>query len=107
MELNDYPHFDLVEDRLCSTSQHCPRFPRVLYNALIRLGYDRDTPVYRCRLSTACGMDHCEVTLMIPFDPMEPWSGSIIGSQLDTGVKLMAHIALTSLCEDRLAALQH
>jgi hypothetical protein len=35
---------------------------------------------------------------------MEPWSGSIIGSQLDTCVKLIAHITLTSLCEDRLAA---
>jgi hypothetical protein len=41
---------------------------------------------------------------MIPFDPTEPWSGSIIGSEPDTGVELMAHISLTSLCEDRLAA---
>jgi hypothetical protein len=30
--------------------------------------------------------------------------GSIIGSDLDTGVELMAYIARTSLCEDRLAA---
>jgi hypothetical protein len=37
--------------------QHCPGFPRVLYDALIRLGYDRDAPIYRCRLSTAHGMD--------------------------------------------------
>jgi hypothetical protein len=49
MELNDYPHFDLTEDgTLCSTGQHCPGFPRVLYDALIRLGYDGDAPVYRC-----------------------------------------------------------
>jgi hypothetical protein len=41
---------------------------------------------------------------MTPFDPTEPWSGSIIGSKPDTSVELMAHIALTSLCEDRLAA---
>jgi hypothetical protein len=41
---------------------------------------------------------------MIPFDPMEPWSGSVIGSELGTNIELMAHIALTSLCEDRLAA---
>jgi hypothetical protein len=41
---------------------------------------------------------------MIPFDPTEPWSGSVIGTELDTGVELMAHMALTSLCEDRLAA---
>jgi hypothetical protein len=42
--------------------------------------------------------------MMIPFDPTEPWSGSIIGSEPDTGVELMVHIALTSLCEDHLAA---
>jgi hypothetical protein len=42
--------------------------------------------------------------MMIPFDPMEPWSGSIIGSEPDIGVELMAHIALTSLCEDHLIA---
>jgi hypothetical protein len=41
---------------------------------------------------------------MIPFDPTEPWSGSIISSEPDIGVELMVHIALTSLCEDRLAA---
>jgi hypothetical protein len=87
IELNDYPHFYLTEDgRLCSTGQHCLGFPRVLYNALIHLGYNG------------------EVSMMIPFDHMEPWSGSIIGSQPDTNVEMMVHIALTSLCEDRLTA---
>jgi hypothetical protein len=52
----------------------------------------------------AHGMDQCEVSVMISFDPMEPWSGSVIGSEPNTGVELMAHIALTSLCEDRLTA---
>jgi hypothetical protein len=76
----------------------------VLYDALVHLGYDGDTLVYRCRLSTAHGMDQCKVSVTIPFDPTEPWSGSIIGSEPDTGVELMAHMALISLCEDRLAA---
>jgi hypothetical protein len=49
-------------------------------------------------------MDQCEVNVMIPFDPTEPRSGSVIGSEPDTGIELMAHMALTSLCEDRLAA---
>jgi hypothetical protein len=58
MEQNDYPHFDLAEDEtLCSMGQHCPGFPRVLYDALISLGYDGDTSVHRCRLSTAHGID--------------------------------------------------
>jgi hypothetical protein len=37
--------------------QHCPGFLRVLYDALVRLGYDRDAPVYHCRLPMAHGMD--------------------------------------------------
>jgi hypothetical protein len=105
MELNDYPHFYLAEDgRLCSTGQHYPGFLRVLYDALIRLGYDGDSPVYRYQMSMAHGLDRCEVSMMIPFDPTEPWSGSVIGSEPNTGVEMMAHIALTSLCEDCLIA---
>jgi hypothetical protein len=52
----------------------------------------------------AHGLDRCEVSVMIPFDPTEPWSRSVIGSGPDTGVEMMAYITLTSLCEDRLAA---
>jgi hypothetical protein len=41
MELNNYPHFNLTKDgTLGSTGQHCPGFLRVLYDALICLGYD-------------------------------------------------------------------
>jgi hypothetical protein len=36
--------------------------------------------------------------------PTELLSGSVIDSEPDTGVELMAHIALTSLCGDHLAA---
>jgi hypothetical protein len=105
MVLNDYPYFNLAKDgRLCFMGRHCPGFPRVLYNALIRLGYDGDAPVYHCRLSTGHGMDQCEVSLTIPFDPTEPWLGSTIDSESDTSVELMAHISLTPLCEDRLTA---
>jgi hypothetical protein len=46
MELNDYPHFDLTEDGILrSTGQHCLGFPRMLYDALICLGYDGDPQV--------------------------------------------------------------
>jgi hypothetical protein len=40
----------------------------------------------------------------VPFDPTEPLSGSVIDNEPDTGVEMMVHIALTSLCEDRLTA---
>jgi hypothetical protein len=42
--------------------------------------------------------------MMIPVDPMKPWSASVVNSEPDTGVEMMVHIALTSLCEDRLTA---
>jgi hypothetical protein len=105
MELNDYPHFYLVEDeRLCFTGLHYSGFPRVLYDALIRLGYDGVAPVYRCRLSRVHDLVGCEVSVIIPLDPMHPKPGSDVGSEPDTGVEIMAHIALTSMCEDCLAA---
>jgi hypothetical protein len=103
MELNDFAYFYLTKDgRPCSTCQHCPGFLQVLYDVPIRLGYDGDTPVYRCRLSMAHGLDRCKVSVTIPFNPTEPWSGSIISSEPNTSVEMMTHIALTSLCEDRL-----
>jgi hypothetical protein len=103
MELNNYPQFDISKDgRLCSTGQHCPGFPRVLYDTLIRLGYDGGAPVYRCRLFRVHDLERCEVNVTIPFDPTRLWSGSIIGNEPDTGIEMMAHIALNSLCEDSL-----
>jgi hypothetical protein len=81
-----------------------PGVPKSAIRRIHRLGYNGDAPVYRCQLSTTHGMDQCEVSVMIPFNPMEPWSGSVIGSVPDTGIELMAHIALTSLYEDHLAA---
>jgi hypothetical protein len=31
--------------------------------------------------------------------PTAPWTGAIIGSEIDDAVEKMAHMALTSLCE--------
>jgi hypothetical protein len=47
-------------------------------------------------------MDQCNLSVTIPFNPTEPWLGSIIGSEPDTGIEMMVHIALASLCEDRI-----
>jgi hypothetical protein len=52
----------------------------------------------------AHGVDVWEVSVTIPFDPMESWSGSVISNEPDTTVDMMAHSTLTSLCESRLAA---
>jgi hypothetical protein len=104
MNMDHYPHVTIsVVWSLCSTGQHRPGFPRVLYDALRQLGYDGDTPVYRGRLSMAHGHNKCEVNVMIPLNPMEPWMATVNGVELDETVEQTAQVALTSLCETRLA----
>jgi hypothetical protein len=105
MNMDDYPHFFLTEDgRLCLMGQHCPGFPRVLYDARLHLDYDREVPIYHCRLSMFDGLDICETSMMILLNLADPWMGTVIGSEPDTTVEQMAHITLTSLCESCLAA---
>jgi hypothetical protein len=105
MKMNDYPHVSIAEDgRFGSTCQYRLRFLRVLYDALLHLGYNRDISVYCYHMSMAHGLDKCEVSVTIPLNPMEPWMGTIIGSEQDDTVEQTAHIAITSFCESRLAA---
>jgi hypothetical protein len=49
--------------------QHRPGFPRVLWDALIRLDYDGDIPLYHCHPIKAHGLDMCEVRVLIPLVP--------------------------------------
>jgi hypothetical protein len=86
--MNDYPHVIIAEDgRWCSMGQHHPGFPRVLYDALLHLRYNRDVSVYRARMSMAHCMEQCEVSVTISLNPIEPWMASIIGIELDDTVE--------------------
>jgi hypothetical protein len=51
----------------------------------------------------AHGQDKCEVNVVIPLNPMEPWMATVIRVELDETVEQTAQVALTSLCESRLA----
>jgi hypothetical protein len=105
MNLDDNPHFFLAEDeRLCSTGEHCPGFPLVLYDTLLHLGYNREVLIYRCRLSMTNDLDICKTSITIPLDQEDPWARTIVGIETNTTIKQTAHIALTLLCESRLAA---
>jgi hypothetical protein len=87
MDMSDYPHISIAEDgRLCSMGQHRPGFPRVLYDALLHLGYNRDIPVYRACMSVAHSMEQCEVSVTIPLSPEEPWMATVINVELDDTV---------------------
>jgi hypothetical protein len=104
MNMDNYPHVTIAEDgSLCSTGQHRPGFPRVLYDALRQLGYNGDAPVYRGCISMAHGQDKCEVNVVIPLNLTESWMATVIGVELDETVEQMTQVALTSLCESRLA----
>jgi hypothetical protein len=50
------------------------------------------------------GLDICETNMMIPLNPTEPWTGTVVGSEHDTTVDQTAHVVLISLCESRLVA---
>jgi hypothetical protein len=83
MNMDNCTHVTITEDGcLCSTGQHRPRFPRVLYDALLHLGYNRDVPVYCGRMSVAHGQDRCEVSMMISLNPMDAWGVTVIGVKL-------------------------
>jgi hypothetical protein len=96
MNMDNYPHVTIAADgSLCSTGQHRPGIPRVLYDALRQLGYDGDAPVYRGRMSMAHGQDKCEVNVVIPLSPMEPWMATL---QASTGRTIMRqHLHSSSL----------
>jgi hypothetical protein len=102
--MDNYPHVIIAEDgSLCSTGQHRPGFPRVLYDALHQLGYNGDATVYHGRISMAHGQDKCKVSVEIPLNLMELWMATVIGVELDETVEQTAQVALTSLCENHLA----
>jgi hypothetical protein len=103
MDMSNYPCVTIAEvGRLCSTSQHHPGFPRVLYDTL-HLGYNGDVPVYRACMSMVHSMEQCEVSVTIPLSLEEPWMATIIGVELDNTVDQMAQVALASLCGSRFA----
>jgi hypothetical protein len=83
--------------------RHRPGFPRVLPCTLVRLGYDGSIPVYHCRSFQAHGLMCCVVRVEIPVNPMAPWTGAVVGGDWDDAVENMAHVALTAMCEQRLA----
>jgi hypothetical protein len=88
MNMNDYPHITIAEDgKWCSTGQHHLWFLRVLYDALLHLGYNGDVPVYRAHMSMAHSMEQCEVSVTIPLNPTEPWMTSIISIELDDTIE--------------------
>jgi hypothetical protein len=103
MNMDNYPHVTIAEDgSFYSMGQHRPRFPRMLYDALLHLGHDGDVPVYRGRMSKAHGQERCEVSVTLPLILTEPWEMIVVDVELDEMVEHASHVTLTALCEIRL-----
>jgi hypothetical protein len=99
MNVDNYPYVTIAEDgSLCSTGQHRPGFPRVLYDVLRQLGYNGDAPVYRGRMSMAHGQDKCEVNVVIPLNPTEPWMATVIRVELDETIEQTAQVTHSPPC---------
>jgi hypothetical protein len=103
LQMDDYAHCTLKEDcSLHTTGYHHPGFPRLLLDTLVRIGYDGPIPDYCCRPYQKHGLRCCEVQVEIPVNPEAPFTGTVIGGDLDKVVERMAHLALTTMCEQRL-----
>jgi hypothetical protein len=97
MDMNKYPDVTIAEDgRLCSTGQHRPGFPRMLYDTLLHLGYNGDMSVFRAHLSMLHSLEQSEVSMTIPINSEDPWMTTIISIELDDTVDHTAQVALAS-----------
>jgi hypothetical protein len=104
MNMDNYPHCTLGEDSwLRTTGRHRPGFPRVLLYALVRLSYDGSIPIYHSRLFQAHGLTCCELRMDIPINPTAPWTRVVIGGDMEDAIEKIAHVALTTMCEQHLA----
>jgi hypothetical protein len=55
--------------------------------------------MYRIRTYQAKGLTSCEVRVEIPMNAEAPWTGMVIGGNLDDTIEKMAHVVLTTVCE--------
>jgi hypothetical protein len=106
--MGDYSYCTFENGRLRMRSLHHHGFPLLLRNALVQIGYEDIAPEYYGRLYEEHGLHHCEVYVDILSHPVfpdgSPWSTWAIGADMDDAMEKAAHMALTALCSQNLAA---
>jgi hypothetical protein len=87
---------------------HHHDFPLLLWDALVQSGHGDRAPEYYGRPYEEHGLQRCEVYVDIPSHPVfpdrSPWSTWAIGGGMDDAMEKIAHMALTALCLQNLAA---
>jgi hypothetical protein len=81
----------------------------LLWDALVQTGYGDRAPEYYGRLYEEHGLQRYEVYVDMPSHPMfpnrSPWSTWAIGAYMDDAMEKAAHMALTTLWSQNLAAI--
>jgi hypothetical protein len=84
------------------------RLPSIAVGCLVQTGYRDRAPEYYGRLYEEHGLQRCEVYVDIPSHPVfpdrSPWSTWAIRADMDDDMEKAAHMTLTALCSQNLAA---
>jgi hypothetical protein len=95
-------------DHLRTRGLHCHGFPLLQWDALVQTGYGDKAPEYYGRFYEEHSLQRCEVYINIPSHPVFPygslWSTWAIGADMDDAMAKAAHMTLTTLCSQKLAA---
>jgi hypothetical protein len=106
--MRDYSYCTFENGRLRMRGLHCHSFPLLLWDALVQTGYGDRVPEYYGWHYEEHGLQRCEVYVNIPSHPVFPngssWSTWAIGANMDDAMEKAAHMALTALCSQNLAA---
>jgi hypothetical protein len=106
--MGDYSYCTFENDRLRTRGLHRHGFPLLLWDALVQTSYRDRSPEYYGRLYEQHGLQRYEIYVDIPSHLVFPdgslWSMWAIGGDMDDAMEKAAHMALTALCSQNLAA---
>jgi hypothetical protein len=105
--MGDYLYCTFENGRMRTRGLHRHGFPLLLWDALVQTSYGDRAPEYYGWLYDH-RLQHCGVYVDIPshhvFTDGGPWSTWAIGIDVDDAMEKAAHMALTVLCSQNLAA---
>jgi hypothetical protein len=106
--MGDYSYCTFENGRLRTRGLHRHGFPLLLWDALVQTGYGDRAPEYYGWLYEEHGLQRCEVYVDILSHPVfpdgSPWSMWAIAADMDDAIEKAAHMALTTMCSQNLAA---
>jgi hypothetical protein len=106
--MGDYSYCSFQDGWLCTWGLHHHGYPTLMWDTLVQTGYGDTPPDYYGRLFEEHGLQRCEVYVDIPSHPVfpdrSPWSTWAIGADMSDAMEKVAHMALTALCSQNLAA---